>query len=203
MSHKDRDLELKQTHTNSYSHVPSNVYTHHSSDENKDSKDGKDGMKVIIVNDSYDENTHPKSIRIEHKYHDGTINSTETIDIPTFCGNPIMIIPEGWAIFILIMNIIFPGIGTALFYYIWRYSKTGDCCAPFSCNTMTWRGLGFAQLLLTPLLIGYIWSIYTGVQAVIFSKYFGQPLVIQGEDVYINIVKLETIDTNIKTGIKV
>ena len=165
MSHKDRDLELKQTHTNSYSHVPSNVYTHHSSDENKDSKDGKDGMKVIIVNDSYDENTHPKSIRIEHKYHDGTINSTETIDIPTFCGNPIMIIPEGWAIFILIMNIIFPGIGTALFYYIW--------------------------------------SIYTGVQAVIFSKYFGQPLVIQGEDVYINIVKLETIDTNIKTGIKV
>jgi len=57
--------------------------------------------------------------------------------------------------------------------------------------------------LLTPLLIGYIWSIYTGVQAVIFSKYFGQPLVIQGEDVYINIVKLETIDTNIKTGIKV
>ena len=76
------------------------------------------------------------------------------------CGNRIPHIDPCFALIVLIMNCIWPGLGTAV---------TG-CIGP-GANCCAFILLGLAQFLLIPfLLIGWIWSICTGIQIVRVSS---------------------------------
>jgi hypothetical protein len=63
----------------------------------------------------------------------------------------------GVAITILILNIFFPGIGTMVL----------GCLVPK--NGCMWVCIGFAQFFLAMFIIGWVWAIIVGVQAVITS----------------------------------
>jgi hypothetical protein len=54
---------------------------------------------------------------------------------------------------ILIINIFIPGMGTMIM----------ACCSKYFC---TWMWIGLAQLFLSGLIIGWVWSIMTGIMAV-------------------------------------
>lgn len=63
----------------------------------------------------------------------------------------IPILPRGLAILLFILNIIVPPIGTFLL-----------CCLGSELKPLQ-LGIGLLQLLLMPLVIGYIWSIWWGI----------------------------------------
>jgi len=72
---------------------------------------------------------------------------------PNVCGNSIPILDPGTAMVILILNIFFPGIGTMV------------CgCVGRNANPCGWFMIGFLQIILIFCLIGWIWSIITGIQ---------------------------------------
>ena len=189
MTQKDQDIEFEP---NSGVASKSNETT--KSENNLKADDIKD-VRVVNQNDKpviENKYTQPNTIQIEHTTQ-GTIKHVETIEIPTYCGDPISILPEGWAICLLITNIFLPGIGTSFYLHIWNCVHSHDCCQ--SCeNVLTqlkWWGIGLAQLLLTPFVIGYIWSIYTSIQVLNYSRYYGYESVKEKETgrVYIKIVK--------------
>lgn len=73
------------------------------------------------------------------------------------------------ATIVLIINIFFPGVGTMI-----MGCMSGDA----ACN---WICLGFAQLVLAPFIIGWIWAIVTGCLAISNSKPNGDAtVVVQG-----------------------
>ena len=78
---------------------------------------------------------------------------------PNVCGNEIPILDPGTALVVLILNIFFPGIGTMI---------TG--CVGRNANVGAWFCLGFLQLILLFCLIGWIWSIITGIQVLTRSN---------------------------------
>jgi len=147
-------------------------------------------IQTIVVNDE-DDSTPPRTIRIEHTA-DGTVKVIETIKIPTICGSPISIIPTGWAICLLIINMILPGIGTSFIIHIWQCGRKKDCCKTHK-NVIAqckWWGIAILQLLLTPFIIGYVWSIYTGVIVIKYSRYYGHEVVVKADqNAVIKIVK--------------
>ena len=61
------------------------------------------------------------------------------------------------ALIILILNILMPGVGTIIM----------GCC---STNCTEWLCTGILQMLLTVLLIGWIWSICTGINCLSHSR---------------------------------
>ncbi len=72
---------------------------------------------------------------------------------PTVCGNPIPILDPGTACVVLIINILFPGIGTMI---------VG--CAGRNANCYAWFCIGILQIFLLFCFIGWIWAIITGIQ---------------------------------------
>lgn len=78
-----------------------------------------------------------------------------TVNDPHICGNVIPILDPGTACVILILNIFFPGVGTMVMG-----------CAGRNANCIAWFFIGWLQLIMTFLLIGWIWSIITGCHAV-------------------------------------
>ena len=71
------------------------------------------------------------------------------------CGHTIPHVNSCMALIILIINIFLPGTGTML---------TG-CCGT-GANCCAFLLLGILQFLLFPLLIGWVWSICTGIAVV-------------------------------------
>ena len=67
-------------------------------------------------------------------------------------------VPKDWALVVLIVNIIFPGIGTII---------AGYCDGGINTNCL---GVGILQMLTAWLIIGWIWSIWWGVQIYEKSK---------------------------------
>ena len=63
----------------------------------------------------------------------------------------------GTAVFILIMNIFFPGLGTMIM----------GC---FSVNCCTWNCIGLCQMFLSIIIVGWIWAIITGVMALDYAQ---------------------------------
>lgn len=61
-------------------------------------------------------------------------------------------IDSDMAMIILIVNIITPGLGTM----VAGCADSENCCK--------WTCLGFLQMLLAPLIIGWVWAICTGVE---------------------------------------
>lgn len=80
-----------------------------------------------------------------------------SMDEPNVCGNRVPILDTGVAIIILVINILFPGLGTMIV----------GCIGGGSTNCFAWFCIGFLQLFLFPVfLIGWIWSIMTGIMVV-------------------------------------
>lgn len=79
--------------------------------------------------------------------------------VPSVCGNEIPILDPGTALVILILNIFFPGIGTMIAGCVGRNANVG-----------AWFCIGFLQLILLFCLIGWIWSIITGIQVLTRSN---------------------------------
>ncbi len=75
----------------------------------------------------------------------------------TICGNQIPYLDPTTGLVILILNIIFPGLGTMI---VGCVGRNANCCA--------WFFIGFAQYLLVFCIVGWIWSILTGIQ--VYSK---------------------------------
>lgn len=65
---------------------------------------------------------------------------------------------QGTAILILLLNVFFPGIGTMLIGCI-----SGE-------NVLNWICIGIAQLLLSWIIIGWVWAIITGVMLISNSE---------------------------------
>jgi len=69
------------------------------------------------------------------------------------CGHPCPRLEPQTGLIILILNIIFPGLGTMIVGCIGR---NVNCCA--------WVLIGIGQSLLTVCIVGWIWSILVGIQ---------------------------------------
>jgi hypothetical protein len=69
-------------------------------------------------------------------------------------------ISMGAAILVLIMNIVFPGVGTMIM----------GCLCNDGNNACHWIWIGFAQLLLAFFIFGWIWAIFTGAMAVGYAN---------------------------------
>jgi len=78
---------------------------------------------------------------------------TTSYGVEAICGNPIPRVDPCMALVILIMNIFWPGLGT---FVLGLVGPGANCC--------TFLLLGLLQFILIPfLLVGWIWSICTGI----------------------------------------
>jgi len=92
----------------------------------------------------------------QNDYQQGTTNVVvinTNLSGEAICGHPIPHVNPCFALVILILNIFFPGLGTFITGIV---GPGANCCA--------FLLFGILQLILTPvILIGWIWSICTGI----------------------------------------
>ena len=81
------------------------------------------------------------------------------------CGEANPYVPYNIAIVVLCLDIFLPGIGTLVSAY---YDPNGCNCKTITC--------GIFQLILTPILVGWIWSIIQGTYIYKKSKIYNEQL---------------------------
>ncbi len=72
---------------------------------------------------------------------------------PAICGNPIPVLEPTMGLIILILNILWPGLGTMI---VGCVGRNVNCCS--------WFWIGMAQGVLAGCIIGWVWSILSGLQ---------------------------------------
>ncbi len=81
------------------------------------------------------------------------------------CGRAIPYVPYNIGVLVLCLNIFLPGIGTMVSAY---YDPNGCNCKTVTC--------GIFQLILTPVLVGWIWSIIQGTFTYKKSKQYASEI---------------------------
>ena len=82
------------------------------------------------------------------------------------CKEYVVKLPENLALVLLIINIIFPGVGTMV---------SGCAGDKVECNVIL---IGLLQLVTAPLIVGWVWSIFHGVW--LWQKAKGEKLFLIG-----------------------
>jgi len=88
-------------------------------------------------------------------------------DVPDVCGVPIPIVSPAHALIVLILNILWPGIGTMVL----------GCINPGASTCCCWFLIGLAQDFLGYICIGWIWGIITALKVMAMSAMWTEGMV--------------------------